>query len=50
MIKLRELTDRCDAEREIGEWFSFQNDMRSQSSLNDCTQDAVYRSEWGAAV
>ena len=47
---LRELTDGCGAEREIGEWFRFYNDMRTHSSLNGCTPGEVYRSEWGAAA
>ena len=49
-VYLHELSDGRDAERVIGSWFGFYNDVRPHSSLDGRTPGDVYRGALGEAA
>ena len=49
-VYLHELSDGHDAERVIGSWFGFYNDVRPHSSLDGRTPGDVYRGASGEAA
>ena len=49
-VYLHELTDGTDAERLVGSWFAFYNELRPHSSLHGRTPGDVYRGALGVAA
>ena len=49
-VYLHELADDRDAERIVGSWFTFHNELRPHSSLHGRSPGDVYRSAPGEAA